>query len=587
VNIFILGLLLFNQQSFYDSLSIDTIKIKDIDTTKITFDFKEADIRDVLRAIGVQLGVNVVVDKDVEGKITAHLEKIGLEQGLKAMLESYGFSLEKKEGYYLVKKVEKERKKEITATKERLILDVKNIPVDELLREIASQSKINIIADQTVTGDISGILYDVPLEKGLSSLLSANGFILKKSGGIYEVTKAGGQPGRRKGLSVSVSNEQLVSIDVSDADIGDILDEISNQAGLNIVRYGEVRGSINAKFERVALEDALALLFQGSNFTYRRINGIYLVGEKSLGSPAATALTTSKLIPLRYIKADLVPQFLPQGIPAENIKVVKEQNAILIFGTEDLIQRTENFIKTIDLATPQVLIEAMVVEYSKSASRLLGLRGSYTRSDTINRVFPRLTLSTSGEDLNVIIDKIGEYFNVAKLGRVPEDFWLSIDALETKGKAKVKARPRIATLNGNEASIDVGWIRYYRTTTGTPEAPIYQLHSIDAGIRLKIIPWVSRSGEITTVIQTEVSNLKSLGPEGLPEIARRQISTTVNLKDGETIAIGGLIQTSNVESRESIPILGDIPIIGRLFSHTTKTQEETELVIYITPRVLE
>jgi type IV pilus assembly protein PilQ len=587
VNIFILGLLLFNQQSFYDSLSIDTIKIKDIDTTKITFDFKEADIRDVLRAIGVQLGVNVVVDKDVEGKITAHLEKIGLEQGLKAMLESYGFSLEKKEGYYLVKKVEKERKKEITATKERLTLDVKNIPVDELLREIASQSKINIIADQTVTGDISGILYDVPLEKGLSSLLSANGFILKKSGGIYEVTKAGGQPGRRKGLSVSVSNEQLVSIDVSDADIGDILDEISNQAGLNIVRYGEVRGSINAKFERVALEDALALLFQGSNFTYRRINGIYLVGEKSLGSPAATALTTSKLIPLRYIKADLVPQFLPQGIPAENIKVVKEQNAILIFGTEDLIQRTENFIKTIDLATPQVLIEAMVVEYSKSASRLLGLRGSYTRSDTINRVFPRLTLSTSGEDLNVIIDKIGEYFNVAKLGRVPEDFWLSIDALETKGKAKVKARPRIATLNGNEASIDVGWIRYYRTTTGTPEAPIYQLHSIDAGIRLKIIPWVSRSGEITTVIQTEVSNLKSLGPEGLPEIARRQISTTVNLKDGETIAIGGLIQTSNVESRESIPILGDIPIIGRLFSHTTKTQEETELVIYITPRVLE
>jgi len=587
VNIFILGLLLFNQQSFYDSLSIDTIKIKDIDTTKITFDFKEADIRDVLRAIGVQLGVNVVVDKDVEGKITAHLEKIGLEQGLKAMLESYGFSLEKKEGYYLVKKVEKERKKEITATKERLILDVKNIPVDELLREIASQSKINIIADQTVTGDISGILYDVPLEKGLSSLLSANGFILKKSGGIYEVTKAGGQPGRRKGLSVNVSNEQLVSIDVSDADIGDILDEISNQAGLNIVRYGEVRGSINARFERVPLENALALLFQGTNFTYRRIDGIYLVGEKSLGSPAATALTTSKLIPLRYIKADLVPQFFPQGIPAENIKVVKEQNAILIFGTEDLIERAENFIKTIDLATPQVLIEAMVVEYSKSASQALGFRGSYTRSDTINRVFPRLTLSASGEDLNVIIDKIGEYFNVAKLGRVPEDFWLSISALETKGKAKVKARPRIATLNGNEASIDVGWIRYYRTTTGTPEAPIYQLHSIDAGIRLKIIPWVSRSGEITTVIQTEVSNLKSLGPEGLPEIARRQISTTVNLKDGETIAIGGLIQTSNVESRESIPILGDIPIIGRLFSHTTKTQEETELVIYITPRVLE
>ncbi|MEO0124402.1 MAG: secretin and TonB N-terminal domain-containing protein [candidate division WOR-3 bacterium] len=581
------SIFLLNQNLFYDSLEVDTIEVKEVDTPLITFDFKDADIKDVLRAIGVQMGVNIVTDREVEGKVTVHLEKVKLEDGLKAMLESYGFSLEKKENYYLVKKLEKERKKEINATKDRLTLDIKNIPIDELLRDIASQSKINIVADQTVSGEISGILYDVPLEKGLSSLLSANGFILKKSAGIYQVSKAGGELGRRKGLSVSVTNENLISLDVSDADIGDILDEISAQAELNTVRYGDVRGSINAKFEKMPLEEAFSLLFQGTNFTYRRINGIYLFGEKSLTSPASAALTTSKLIPLKYIKADLVPQFLPQGIPAENIKIVKEQNAILIFGTEDLISRVEHFIKTIDLRSPQVLIEAMIVEFSKSASQELGFRGLYARSDTINRIFPRLTYSATGDDINPILDKIGEYFNVAKLGRVPEDFWLSIDVLETKGKAKVKARPRIATLNGNEASIDVGWVRYYRTTTGTPEAPIYQLHSIDAGIRLKIVPWVSTAGEITTVIQTEVSNLKSLGPEGLPEIARRQISTTVNLKDGETIGIGGLIQTSNVESRESIPILGDIPIIGRLFSHTTTTQEETELVIYITPRVME
>ena len=98
---------------------------------------------------------------------------------------------------------------------------------------------------------------------------------------------------------------------------------------------------------------------------------------------------------------------------------------------------------------------------------------------------------------------------------------------------------------------------------------------------------MSKSGEITTVIQTEVSNLKSLGPEGLPEIARRSANTTINLKDGETIAIGGLIQTSAIEVRESIPLLGSIPLIGRLFSSTTTTNEETELVIYITPRVLQ
>lgn len=558
-----------------------------VDTSKITFDFIDADIRDVLRAIGVQAGVNFIVDKDVQGNITVHLEKVGLEEGLRMTLQANGFSLEKRDNYFLVKKMEKEQIKDITATQDRITLNVKNVPVDELLRDIAEQSKLNIISDQTVTGDISGILYDVPIDKGLSSLLSAHGFILKRSAGIYEVTKAGGQPGRRKGLSVTVDDEQLVSLNVSDGDIGDILDEISHQAGLSVVRYGEVRGSVNAKMDKVPLENALSLLFQGTSFTYRRVDDIYLVGDKSLASPAAAALTSTKLIPLKHIKADIVPQFLPQTIPAENVKVVKEQNAILMFGTEDLISQAENFISTIDLPSPQVLIEAVIVEFSKSAITEIGFRGLFSRPDSVNRLFPQLTYSASGDDLNDILDKIGEYLNLTNLGRIPSDFWLMIDVLETKGKAKVKARPRIATLNGNEASIDVGWVSYYRTTTGTPEQPIYQLHSIDAGIKLKIVPWVSTAGEITTVIQTEVSNLKSLGPEGLPEISRRTANTTINVKDGETIAIGGLIQTANLESRESVPLLGSIPIIGKLFSHTTTTQEETELIIYITPRVLE
>ncbi|GAH88203.1 unnamed protein product, partial [marine sediment metagenome] len=139
-------------------------------------------------AMGIQAGVNIVVDKSVEGKITVHLEKVSLEDGLSMMLRANSFSLEKREDYYFVKKMEKERIKEITASKDRITLNIKNIPVDELLRDIASQSKINIVADQTVTGEISGILFDVPLERGLSSLLSANGFILKKSAGIYEVS---------------------------------------------------------------------------------------------------------------------------------------------------------------------------------------------------------------------------------------------------------------------------------------------------------------------------------------------------------------------------------------------------------------
>lgn len=568
--VFILITMLFNQV---------------LDTTRITFDFKDADVRDVLRTIGVQCGINIVVDKDVQGKITVHLENVVVEEGLSMMLVANGFSLEKRENYYFVRKGEKERKKEITASKDRLTLDVKNIPIDELIRDISSQSKINFVTDQTVQGEINGLLYDVPLERGLATLLSANGFILRKSGTIYEITKAGGQPGRRKGLSVTVDTAKYVTLNVSDADIGDILDEIAGQAGLNIVRYGDVRGVVNAKLDRVQLDEALGLIFQGTNYIYRKTDGIYLIGDKSLTSPAASALTSTELISLKFIKADVVPALLPPTIPAANIKVVKEQNAIMIFGTEDLIRQTKQFISSIDLISPQILIEAVVVEFSRSALREIGFSGGYVRPDTTRRLFPRLSVGTKGDDINKVVQDLGDLFNLANLGHVPKDFWLLIQAMETQGKARVKARPRVVTLNGNESSIDVGWARYYRTTTGTPENPIYQLHSIDAGIRLKIVPWVSKAGEITTVIQTEVSNLKSLGPEGLPEISRRSVSTTIRLKDGETIAIGGLIQTSTMEAKEGLPILSSIPIIGILFSKTTKTEEETELTIYITPHV--
>jgi type II secretory pathway component GspD/PulD (secretin) len=96
---------------------------------------------------------------------------------------------------------------------------------------------------------------------------------------------------------------------------------------------------------------------------------------------------------------------------------------------------------------------------------------------------------------------------------------------------------------------------------------------------------VAASGEITTEINQEVSN-SIPGAQQLPEVSSRAASTTIRLRDGETIIIGGLIQTSRSESREKIPILGDIPLLGRLFSDTTEISKETELIIYITPHIL-
>lgn len=560
-----------------------------------TIDFKDADIRDVLRAVGMEFGLNIVMDENVKGKVTVHFEKVPLIEGLRMLLESNGFTFEQTGEIYYVRKSDRDKIMNIQATPSRLTLDVKNKDIQEVLREISKQSGINIVTDPSVKGDISGLLHDVPMEQGLTSLLSSAGYMLRKKAGIYEVTKAMGEPGRRKGLAVNVETlgdsasgfEKVVTVDLNDADIGSVMQEVATQTGMNIVTYGEVKGLVNAKLDKMPLDDALSLIFQGTNYTYKKVDNVYLVGDKSLTSPAAQALITTKLIKLEHMKADLIPSLLPPTIPAGNIKVIKEQNAILVVGTDDLVQQTKDFLKEVDKVSPQIMIEALVVEISKRASREIGIQGGYgLGGDTLRTTFPQVQDYSRGKTLNDYWDRLADRMAIHTLGRLPPDFMVTLRALETAGKARVRAKPKIATLNGNQANIDVGFVRYYQTSQQTPQGTITQIHAIDAGIRLKIVPWASASGEITTEIQPEVSNLSGIGVGGLPEIAKRTASTTVRLMDGETILIGGLIQTSKAESREKIPLLGDIPFLGYLFSKTTNTNDESELLIYITPTIL-
>lgn len=570
---------------------------------RLTLDFKEADIRDILRAVGTQFKVNLVMDPNVAGNITIHLENVPLMDGLRTMLESNGFSMEQKGEILYVKKLDPGKYMNIRIESDRMWLDVRGRDIQEVIREISNQGKINIVADQSVRGDISGLLHNIPVETGLTSLLSANGYLLRRRAGIYEVTKAGGDPGRRKSMAVTVDRQEagdsaavprlLATIDVNDADLGNLMQEISAQAGFNIVTYGDIRGSVNAKIEKMPLEDALKLVFQGTNYTYKRVEPIYglgkpifLVGDKNPSSVAAQALTKTELLRLNHIKADGIPALLPSSIGQTNIKVIKEQNALLMTGTEDQIQQLREFLGQIDIVSPQIMIECLVVELSKRSSLELGFKGGYFKPDTTQMAFPRFTQHYSSTQLDDVLDEIAGRLRMGSLGKLPTDFILAIDALEVAGKAKVRARPRITTLNGNQANINVGWVRYYQTSSQTPQGTITQLHSIDAGITLEIVPWVAASGEITTEIRPTVSNLSGIGAGGLPEISRRTVNTTIRLRDGETIVIGGLIQRSSANSREKLPVLGDIPFLGVLFSKTSSTSDESELVIYITPHII-
>jgi type IV pilus assembly protein PilQ len=266
----------------------------------------------------------------------------------------------------------------------------------------------------------------------------------------------------------------------------------------------------------------------------------------------------------------------------------------------------EEFLAQVDKPVPQVLIEALVVDYDLTRNKEFGIQASYLgKADTtgIERsgtIIPGIDVGATGPWINRRLEKIGHVnlfghdLDVGSLGVLPADFYLKIRALEQKGLANVRSRPLLATLNGQLASLSIGTTQYFLLKTTTPyrdqnqvvfqESQTFQ--TIDADVKLEITPYVGGDSTITVEIKpdfrTPVGAFNATVP---PTINRRALSSTVVIKDGETIVLGGLIEEGESESRSQVPILGSIPIIGNLFSSTSKTSRKSELVIYVTPHI--
>jgi type IV pilus assembly protein PilQ len=176
---------------------------------------------------------------------------------------------------------------------------------------------------------------------------------------------------------------------------------------------------------------------------------------------------------------------------------------------------------------------------------------------------------------------------------VPENFFAALNALISENKARVLAKPRIATTNGLQATINVGWTEYFETVTEIyrgADVPVggytrRGFNTLESGITLDITPWVGAADEITVLIHPDIRDAKRVSKEH-STIANRSLDTTVRVRDGQTIVIGGLIQRNESEQETRVPVLGSIPVLGHLFRESQKTQNDTELIIIVKPKII-
>lgn len=588
------------------------------DTLRIpVLDFKKTDIRDILRAIGMQYNVNIYLEPDVVGDISLYLVDIAVKDAIDFIIRRKGYDYRIRNNIVRVFKPREEppppppKPIVVFHVQDSLLsVDFKDVSINEVVRMFVDSTGINVVAEGQTNKTISCKLASIAVEKALFVIFESNGYEVTFSDGVYYVreiqwgndsqsgTSAGSKGLRR--MNIAVTPQHRVSIEVNNAPLDDLVRNIALESGIDIVIYDKITGSISAKCDSTALDDILRFLLQNTRFTFWKDKGIYFIGSREMSQQK-----TTEIIPLKHIQAEeaAIASFLPPRISKEAIiKYDNEHNAVIVIGSFDVVAEAKEFIERIDKPIPQVLIEALVVEFNINKIRSYGvsLFTGGLKDSTGNwqqeQFLPNLHLKPGRIRIARFLNYVLQHIGIDRVVTLPKNFKASIEALEAADIVKVHSTPQIATLNGNAASITIGETRYYKlskeTKSTTSNSNVNVIGTDERFVEkkfntvLEVTPWVMSEGYVMVEIRPEFNIPRSGGDtDRPPTIDTRVIKSMVRLKNGQTIVLGGQRQTENVVNSKGVPLLSSIPILGYIFSSKTITKNETQMMIFLTPHV--
>lgn len=376
--------------------------------------------------------------------------------------------------------------------------------------------------------------------------------------------------------------ECLITNVFYDAHVREILNTLSAQCFVNIVADETCAGIVTIELTDVPLEEAMRRVLMPLGLTYRWQDGYYLVGSPRPDNLSFPLLTETELYRPNYIKAADVPKLI-SSFYEPFMKVNDKTNTVALTGSPELLERLKADLAMVDRQSRQIMIEALVTEISDDYFKEVGL-GTFITGTKENREgiinIPLSSISDSSAALTgTRLDHVWGSWSI--------DYQAAVSALISEGKADIRANPRLATKEGQKARIFVGQDQYHTIATGTEPYYYTRLEVIKVGIALEVTPFISKTGEITVELAAVVSDVTGMGATGLPLVNTRDVITSITVPDGETIVIGGLQTDNTRKSVKKVPLLGDIPILGHLFRNTTTETKKSQIVIMITPHLLE
>jgi type IV pilus assembly protein PilQ len=400
-----------------------------------------------------------------------------------------------------------------------------------------------------------------------------------------------------------------ISLDFQDAEITNVIRLIADVSNLNIVLGEDIKGKVTLKLLNVPWDQALDIILKMNNLGQIREGNIIRVATLSNISKQqeeeAKAKDTqirsedllTRVISVNYSKAKDLSEPLKKILSTRgDITIDDRTNTMIVKDIEKNLNDVERLVKTLDTRTPQVVIEARVVQVAPTFNRSLGIQWGANYRDIsngnivgINSPSASSPFGTPTPDFAVNLPAASNFggvgFNFGRLTDNPFNLDLRLSAGESQGLTRVVSTPKISVLDNQEAKIEQGESIPFATVAQAGATPSTTF--VDANLTLLVTPHISSDGGVMMKIKITKNAPGEVRPGAAgPSILKKEATTNILVKDGETTVIGGIYETSKTDSVSGVPYLMDIPILGWFFKTNTKREDTSELLVFLTPHIV-
>lgn len=470
---------------------------------------------------------------------------------------------------------------EMIAPNKRVSVDYQGADLVNVLRGISFDNNLNMVIDDSIQGTVTLSVRNALIDDLLEAILRSNGYTYLQSGNLVEV------------MTVEKAVETINT------------DKPSSQIfKLENVNAGEIMGDV-----RKLLKDGDTIIENPDNnsLTVRaRRREMFAVEEFLRGRDGKSIEEVRKnveLIRTKHLSPTQVYEVLVEmGYKvAGDIRISETLNGLLVIANKSEVSKLKSVIESIDTPDHQVVIEARIVEVSEGDERNWGISWSYNKDNGQDN---RGSGGDSGGDdgggdgafspisgVDTVIDasNISNGISIG-LGLLGNDQFTAIYRnIVTDKSTEILAKPTITTLNNMKAKIDlVDEVPYkqleYIGESGESTSTSYEFKEV--GITLEVTPQISEDGMIKMEVAPTISEVTGKTDDGVPFISKRSVETNVIVRNGETLAIGGLIKDTSTRTDTKNPFLSRIPIIGYFFRSSSNDKNKTNLMIFITPKLI-